>query len=698
MKQRSISEILASSQEPLIDGIIVIDDHGVIRAFDTAAQQLFGYSLEEVIAQPIIILMSESQGQSQSHPNYINLALKKSSVQSQQLHIERTIIGKHKQGHSIPLAITVSADTSSPDTRFTGVIQDLRKHEAHLTSLFQDIQANTAALNQRIEFEGMLNFHGNQLLSCSPQNFRSTMENTLQAIAQSLTLDHSYILQLSPDLKEANLWSEWRRSASLMKPFANRFSIPNNEAFAKQLSSPDTLIIEAKDNQEDNLLFDLAQQLSPNGFISTRITPIFNDENTLVGCIGFSILDSKHQMNKDNISLLNLATQLIINAWGRHQLIIRANDAEEKIKAKNKLLANKAAFSQTLLRSSNALFLSTRDKIKNNIYESLLQAALISGHQNAYLYFNKSKSTTLQSFVNQYLNQQQISSTTHPCLIAFTLQQLEQQEIVQFECLDSRILSGELLAELSANKIQGFTAVKLHRAKQVIGFVLFFNSLPVLNSNDENLRFLQLTGQNVAAAISHHSVQYELELSKKSLVNANRVLAKQALNDALTGLPNRRAFDHGIAQEFDRAQRHESNLTLLMCDIDFFKHYNDYFGHSQGDTCLQQVASIIQTTFHRAGELCTRFGGEEFAILLPSISPKEAHLQAQRLLDTLLDSQIKHAPEIELGFVTMSIGIAQLSQQSRFSNHSALIDAADKALYQAKNNGRNQLAWANEAE
>jgi diguanylate cyclase (GGDEF)-like protein len=181
-------------------------------------------------------------------------------------------------------------------------------------------------------------------------------------------------------------------------------------------------------------------------------------------------------------------------------------------------------------------------------------------------------------------------------------------------------------------------------------------------------------------------------------MNANRILSQQAFHDALTGLPNRRAFDHGLLQEFDRAQRHNSSVCLLMCDIDFFKHYNDHFGHSGGDHCLQQVARILQKTFNRAGELCTRFGGEEFAIVLPSINHQEATEQAQRLLQNLMNAKIPHAPSSHQDYITISIGIAKFSEAQPYKDVQALICAADKALYFAKENGRNQLAWANEAE
>jgi diguanylate cyclase (GGDEF)-like protein len=135
-----------------------------------------------------------------------------------------------------------------------------------------------------------------------------------------------------------------------------------------------------------------------------------------------------------------------------------------------------------------------------------------------------------------------------------------------------------------------------------------------------------------------------------------------------------------------------------MCDIDFFKHYNDHFGHPEGDHCLQQVARVLQRTFNRAGERCTRFGGEEFAIILPSIDRREAEEQAERLLQALLDARIPHAPASKQAYLTMSIGIAVHDQSQPYKDVAELINAADKALYFAKENGRNQLAWAKEAE
>lgn len=696
LKQRAVRDILAENQEPAIDGIIVIDSHGVILAFDSAARNLFGYASEEVLGHPLDILMQEATAK--MHPSYLKRAAKKSNNEAKQLHLERDIIGKHKLGHSIPLAITVSADHSTDSIRFTGVIQDLRKHEEQLTKLFQDFQATTDALNQRIEFEGLLNTHGNELLSCSASDFYATMEDTLQSIAKYLSLDHAFILKLSDDLSQASLWAEWRRSVSLMKPFPDRFSIPNSQEFVQVLLANEVIVIAQGQDKDNEILFHLAQQLSPNGFHSSRISPILNDKGSLAGVIGFSILDPEQYPSEAQISLLSLARQLIINAWGRHQLILQTHEAEAKIQVKNKLLANKAAFSQTLLRGSNSLFLSTRDNIERNIQQVLIQAALISGHQQALIYFEKGGTNHLDSFIQQHLNIDPDGQQECPELIQWIRKEFNQKATLQVDDTNKLVLNNELSLELQAHKIQGFTAIKLNRADLLIGVIIFYNSLPILNNNDESLRFLQLTGQNLSAAIQHHSIQFDLEISEQNLLSANRMLSQQAFNDALTGLANRRAFDHSLSQEFDRAKRHNSNLTLLMCDIDYFKYYNDHYGHPQGDTCLQHVAKLMQRTFNRAGELCTRYGGEEFAIILPSISHQEAEHQAQRLINELVKSKIKQSPSAPLEYISLSVGIAQLSPEHSYQDDITLINAADQALYQAKNNGRNQLAWASKAE
>ena len=693
VNQSAVNELLSTNNEPSIDGIIIIDCKGTVLAFDSAAQNLFGYGEVELLGKPLDILMSDSQAK--AHGGFLSSASQKTSNnKTQKLHMSQTIIGKHKDGGLIPLAITVSADHSSKALRFTGVIQDLRKHEETLTKLFQTFHSTTQKLDQRIEFEGLLNTYGNLLLSCPADKFHTIMEAALQAIGQFLSLDHCYILQLSENFTKGSLWAEWRRSASLMKAFPSDFNIHNSKVFLQAIENQDTIVIE-QGTETNEVLFNLAQQLSPNGFYSTHITPILDDNKVILGIIGFSTLDPSHPKPDAQLELLSLAIPLIINAWERHQLIIQARHTENNIQEKNKLLAEKAEYSQTLLGASNFLYSSSHDDIQIKVQEVLSEATLISGHREAFIYFNEDKSSEFNSFIQQYFT---TDLQKHPHLIALAKKHLFHQEIIQINDLSNLELPIEVRNELEKYDIQSLTAIKLTNGQKNIGCIIFYDALPIQIFSEESLRFLQLTAQNLTAAIQHHAIQFDLEVSQQNLSNANRMLSQQAMHDALTGLANRRAFDNSMAQEFDRATRHKSNLTLLICDIDYFKFYNDHFGHPQGDACLQQVAQVMQRTFNRAGEICTRYGGEEFAIILPAIHHDEAEYQAQRLIDNLQQCKIEHAPQVSFDFVSLSIGIAHLTPEHTYNTIAAMIDDADKALYKAKNNGRNQLAWAIKAE
>ncbi len=182
----------------------------------------------------------------------------------------------------------------------------------------------------------------------------------------------------------------------------------------------------------------------------------------------------------------------------------------------------------------------------------------------------------------------------------------------------------------------------------------------------------------------------ELENTNTRLKDANALLDGLARTDPLTGLANRRHFDEVKQIEFRRALRTGQPLSLLVCDIDFFKRYNDRYGHAAGDQCLRAVAKAMQTTCSRAGDLVARIGGEEFAILLPGIDAAHGTELASHLCQAVAALAIPHQDSEVAAHVTLSAGLAQLdaTQVERFDT---LFDQADKALYQAKSQGRNRV-------
>jgi diguanylate cyclase (GGDEF)-like protein len=183
-------------------------------------------------------------------------------------------------------------------------------------------------------------------------------------------------------------------------------------------------------------------------------------------------------------------------------------------------------------------------------------------------------------------------------------------------------------------------------------------------------------------------VEEELRLTQQQLVCSNRQLEVLAMRDALTGLANRRCFDETLAIEARRAKRDGVSLALLMIDIDYFKLFNDSFGHVAGDTCLQEVGKVLEDCVRRPSDLVARYGGEEMSIIMPNTDSEGAAVVAQLILDRIKLKNIPHKAS-PMGHISVSIGIATASG-SDLERIQLLIKAADQALYRAKEAGRSQ--------
>ncbi|HBO2593852.1 TPA: Wsp signal transduction system regulator diguanylate cyclase WspR [Pseudomonas aeruginosa] len=197
----------------------------------------------------------------------------------------------------------------------------------------------------------------------------------------------------------------------------------------------------------------------------------------------------------------------------------------------------------------------------------------------------------------------------------------------------------------------------------------------------------------LVARIRYHSRSYialqqrdeayrALRESQQQLLETNLVLQRLMNSDGLTGLSNRRHFDEYLEMEWRRSLREQSQLSLLMIDVDYFKSYNDTFG---------QVAGAIREGCSRSSDLAARYGGEEFAMVLPGTSPGGARLLAEKVRRTVESLQISHDQPRPGSYLTVSIGVSTLVPGGGGQTFRVLIEMADQALYQAKNNGRNQV-------
>ncbi|NQV49379.1 MAG: diguanylate cyclase [Candidatus Marinimicrobia bacterium] len=175
----------------------------------------------------------------------------------------------------------------------------------------------------------------------------------------------------------------------------------------------------------------------------------------------------------------------------------------------------------------------------------------------------------------------------------------------------------------------------------------------------------------------------ELQIANERLKELSRV-------DGLTGIANRRRLDEELEREWKRMLRDKHPLSVIMCDIDHFKLYNDSYGHQQGDDCLTRVAKAIQDSVNRPGDLASRYGGEEFCIVLPETSSAGAVKIAELVRKNVNALKLEHSTSPVAKMVTLSLGVATVIPEQG-SQPSVLLEAADRALYQAKGNGRNRV-------
>ena len=188
-------------------------------------------------------------------------------------------------------------------------------------------------------------------------------------------------------------------------------------------------------------------------------------------------------------------------------------------------------------------------------------------------------------------------------------------------------------------------------------------------------------------------MRYSLVVLTRRLDEANKELTRLSSVDGLTGISNRRQFDESLAREWARSLRSAAPLSLLMCDVDYFKQYNDLYGHQAGDECLIAVARVLQSRVKRPADVAARYGGEEFAIVLPDTDKDGAISVAETVREGIAELKMRHEGA-KIGMLSISIGVASVIATREGSAAEMLLAAADAALYAAKQKGRNRVESA----
>ena len=179
--------------------------------------------------------------------------------------------------------------------------------------------------------------------------------------------------------------------------------------------------------------------------------------------------------------------------------------------------------------------------------------------------------------------------------------------------------------------------------------------------------------------------------TEQKLIELQKQLEELSFKDGLTGVFNRRMFDSVMEVEWANAKRNRQPLSLIMLDIDYFKQYNDYYGHIQGDECLKRVANVLACVATRSRDFFARYGGEEFILVLPETDEVAAFKIAERCRNVIFKAQIPHEKSLVSQLLTLSIGISTITP-TRNDEAIKFIATVDKQLYVAKEKGRNSIA------
>lgn len=247
-----------------------------------------------------------------------------------------------------------------------------------------------------------------------------------------------------------------------------------------------------------------------------------------------------------------------------------------------------------------------------------------------------------------------------------------------------------ILLDIEMPDINGYDVCKRIKNNETIKNILIIFITGRTSQEDEeyglNLGAIDYITKPFNKAIVKLRIKNYLNLKIK-----NDMLEKLSMYDGLTNIRNRRFFDETFEKTFSEIKRDKKSLAVLMIDIDFFKLYNDNYGHGQGDETLRKVAKALEKTIKRASDFVARYGGEEFVILLKDINKDGVEAVANNLLNAIRELKITHEFSKIENYVTVSIGVSYYNSSSDITKLELLLKA-DETLYNVKNSGRNNFA------
>jgi diguanylate cyclase (GGDEF)-like protein len=420
--------------------------------------------------------------------------------------------------------------------------------------------------------------------------------------------------------------------------------------------------------QENSTVVLRAQIAAQAGFKGVLGIPIAFDRQVLAVLIFFH----KQEMTPDERSL-----QLVNAVATQLGSMIQRKKAEEMLRqqaARERLIAE---VTQQIRQSLNL------DEILDATVNSI-RHCLLSDRVAIYQFGANDNGTFVAESVGKnhpkMLGQTANQSWMQECFSAFS-----QGFPIVLDDIEKSNFTAEGIEFLQRYQVKAAVAMPVLKEDRLWGLLIAHQCAAPRDWQAFEVDLLHQLANQVAIAI-HQSQLYQYVQS------ANRELRQLANLDGLTQIANRRRFDEYLNAEWKRLKREQAPLSLILLDVDFFKRYNDAYGHLAGDDCLRQVAGAIKSVVRRPADLAVRYGGEEFAVILPNTDIQGAVCVAEAIRQAVSNLAIPHSQSKVCGYVTVSLGVAGTVANLELSPQH-LINAADAALYAAKKEGRDRVAY-----
>lgn len=469
-----------------------------------------------------------------------------------------------------------------------------------------------------------------------------------------------------------------------------------NQAAARLFSlDPDKGI--ALHEQLDAVRFQLDPELAASRQVFLQQNPVQSAlAGSYIGRRDILVNDRPLHLQSEELPTANGTWRMLCVQPRDHRLFVQASDSGDILNAEISL-RDTLAFDKLISRLSIQLINASFSQVDGHIDQALAALGEFCQADRSYV-FEFNQTLDKQSNTHEWVRP---GITSH----IDELQDISEQDLPWFfRCMRNEGIfvahdvmrfdeEGAAEREIFLDEdIQSVICIGMYARGKLIGFVGCDMVARQRQWSEADMRRLKLVGEMIANALQNQHYLASLEQTKKKLMQANSQLKLLARKDSLTGLANRRHFDQMLRQEVRRAVRHQQPMSLAMIDIDAFKAYNDHFGHIAGDQTLQRVSQLLHDHFQRSGELVSRFGGEEFTVILPLRTETEAQQDLEQFQRALANLAIPHPHSSIDVTLTVSVGVVSMRNAENTNNLAAeVLSAADQALYKAKKQGRNRV-------